>query len=608
MTTDTGLKTNEFLISGELVELRDTQSQIQDLNVKVTYGNEEIGIEELVSGKLSDGKFELIGTLDEPKEVTLTILKGDDAVNTTQFTLCPNAIVNVAVLSVTVYETVFTSFDRWPKEVALDHMYVYLKGYDHSSTDPERKFTITGDLSKFDDFHPELTAVWVRGRTYELDGSVTFRSFGVVLLEKGKFSIEGDIEEPMGVYIGIEDEFTSDNRYPGLTAILEPGVNYEIGTIGNTEELVVLADREGFHSKLVSDWMSDPDYIEFIEQQTLVVEELIATRNSEDGTNQDLEFTVEHSEKPSNETPTSTFADNNPPTDKCKHVDLSSILDDTGTVLTLTTLDELRYKIQDKRIEYFLPFIQNDDNLHLAWLAYELSSQEWIRDGDPVFGGFHSDGITVYDSFRYELDNQKLVVLEDLATKFSQEFVKVHITPKVELARRRVSLYENNKKVIPGRAAPPFTLITKDGESVSLDSVLQENELVLLNFWNRGCEPCIASIPSLRELYSDYHDEGFEIITVHLSSNAYHSVRILEENEIPWIDVIDTDRGDLKGWEAPIETSYRALGMGIVYDSAFATTPHGFLIDHEGCIVRRDLSTEELETALESRWSEESAE
>lgn len=67
----TDLQPNEFVITGELVGLGYKQSQDQDFYVKITHGSEETGIEELVSGKLENGRFELRGTVEFPIEVSL---------------------------------------------------------------------------------------------------------------------------------------------------------------------------------------------------------------------------------------------------------------------------------------------------------------------------------------------------------------------------------------------------------------------------------------------------------------------------------------------------------------------------------------------------------
>lgn len=592
----TGSELNKFVITGELVDLKNTQSQEQDLVVKVTYGSEETGIEELVSGKLENGRFELQGSIESSKEVILRVLAGETVVGYGEFLLQPNSKTRVEVLmNWSVYNK------------------VYVKGHEHSSIDSERKFTFTGDLSEFGGYHPELTEVFIDCVTYELDGSQTYTPFGPVLLDNGKFSIEGDIDGPTGVSVVIKDHSPSDSYPPlYLTAIFEPGVNYEIGTVGNSEEIVVLADQEGVHSKLITDWKADPEYLELLKQKDLAFEEFIKIQSTDDETKQELESDLEDNEEPTEETPTLTFSAINPAAPECQHVNLTPIPADTETGLAVPAgyerVEELQQQMTDKRIEFLLPTMQNDDDLAIAWLAYLLSGLEWARM-DPIFlRRWHSDGVLIYDASTYELDKQKISVLETLATKYNPDFVTKHITGKIERAFERVSLYQNNKKVIPGQPAPPFTLFTKDGESVSLHSVLQENELVLVNFWDSYCEPCIASIPDLKEMHSTYHAKGFEIIIVHLTRFTYRSRKGFEQNEFPWIDVIDSDNSDLKDWQAPIVTSYTQPGLGLVYETAYSAALNGFLIDGEGCIVQRDLSTEELENVLASRWSEDSAE
>ncbi len=237
-------------------------------------------------------------------------------------------------------------------------------------------------------------------------------------------------------------------------------------------------------------------------------------------------------------------------------------------------VEEFQEQLTDKRIESLLPIMQNSDDLDLAWMAFQLNP------------------------FGYDRDEEKLAALKGLATRFSEEFVEQHITPKIEQVAQRISVIKNDKTVVPGQLAPAFTLDNLEGDAVSLHNVLQENELVLVDFWASWCGPCIASFPALKEMYSTYQNEGFEIITVSIDSTLEDWQAGFEENELPWIDVIDAaDDGELKGWQAPMATAY-----GVNY------VPKGFLIDSEGCIVQRDLHTEELESVLAARWDEESAE
>lgn len=119
----TDLQPNEFMITDELVDLNEKQSLGQDFDVTVTYGSEETGIEELVSGKLENGRFELRGTVEFPIEVSLRVLAGETEVGSRKFLLQPNFRTRVEV-----------------RVTRSDYHRVLLKRYEHASTDLEYKF------------------------------------------------------------------------------------------------------------------------------------------------------------------------------------------------------------------------------------------------------------------------------------------------------------------------------------------------------------------------------------------------------------------------------------------------------------------------------------
>ena len=454
---------------------------------------------------------------------------------------------------------------------------------------------------------------------YELDGTRTNISYGPVLLDNGKLSIEDYIDEPIFCWVSFSEHSSySDKVILRLHAIVEPGVNYEIATVGNTEDIVFVADREGGHSKLITDWKTDPDYVELLEQ-------LETALSSEDETHQETESDTGDNEDQIEESSTSSYVVKNPPADECRHVDLSSVPEDmVGDLPEPAAGFEQRLKILDKQIELISTFLQNESDLQLAWLAYLISDFE--PGGYPHYDPFkfhvsvsmyEEFDIFFYDAFYgYEREPQQIAILEEMATKFSPEFVDRQITLRIGGTFESI-FFLNNRRVIPGRQAPPFTLSTQDGDSVSLHSVLQENELVLVNFWDLSCDPCIASFPALRELYSAYHDEGFEIITVYTGSPK-HWLKDFDDTKLPWIDVIDSE-GKVWAETGPTQTAYGVgdidanmyyLLRGIIPDDYGVTNvePNGFLIDSEGCIVQRGLTSEALENILATRWSEESAE
>jgi peroxiredoxin len=68
-------------------------------------------------------------------------------------------------------------------------------------------------------------------------------------------------------------------------------------------------------------------------------------------------------------------------------------------------------------------------------------------------------------------------------------------------------------KAPSGPKAPGFTLRTLDGDRVSLSDFAGE-KVVLLDFWSTTCDPCLAEMPELIELYRTKKGEGLEILAI----------------------------------------------------------------------------------------------
>ncbi len=66
-----------------------------------------------------------------------------------------------------------------------------------------------------------------------------------------------------------------------------------------------------------------------------------------------------------------------------------------------------------------------------------------------------------------------------------------------------------------------FTIPTLDGELLTLSEILEEKEMVLLNFWYTTCSHCLTELPWLNSAYNLSRFAGkFEMIAVHHSSMA----------------------------------------------------------------------------------------
>lgn len=94
---------------------------------------------------------------------------------------------------------------------------------------------------------------------------------------------------------------------------------------------------------------------------------------------------------------------------------------------------------------------------------------------------------------------------------------------------------------VEARVAPGFALETLDGDSLSLDDLV-DRKVVLVNFWASWCEPCKEEIPILIALHEQYGEQGFMVLGATVDDLPRDSRAFVEEMEIPYRSVITTPR------------------------------------------------------------------
>lgn len=75
-------------------------------------------------------------------------------------------------------------------------------------------------------------------------------------------------------------------------------------------------------------------------------------------------------------------------------------------------------------------------------------------------------------------------------------------------------------------SGPDFTFSTTDRDGKVWDeSAFSDYKLIMINFWEPWCGPCVREMPDLQKLYEQYKEDGFLIIGVYSSTDRESDVK-----------------------------------------------------------------------------------
>ena len=131
-----------------------------------------------------------------------------------------------------------------------------------------------------------------------------------------------------------------------------------------------------------------------------------------------------------------------------------------------------------------------------------------------------------------------------------------------------------------GKPAPDFTMNDPEGVPQKLSSYF--GSYLLIDFWASWCGPCRADNPEMVEIYTKYHDLGYNVLGVSLDQKEDRWLQAIMDDNLTWAHV-----SDLKGWKNEAAKLY-----------GVSSIPHTVLIDPNGVIIARGLRTKALDEKL----------
>lgn len=166
----------------------------------------------------------------------------------------------------------------------------------------------------------------------------------------------------------------------------------------------------------------------------------------------------------------------------------------------------------------------------------------------------------------------------DELRQYANELEPIHKKGYIEKVKEYITMLERTEI---GQPYINFTLNDTEDQSVTLSTLINDNQLVMVDFWASWCPDCRVENPNIVSIYNDYKDKGLEILSVSLDTNKDSWIKGINDDNLYWNNHVS----ELKGWNCAVSNAY---GVAFI--------PQNFLIDTNGIIVAKNLNGEELRT------------
>jgi len=152
---------------------------------------------------------------------------------------------------------------------------------------------------------------------------------------------------------------------------------------------------------------------------------------------------------------------------------------------------------------------------------------------------------------------------DDAAKACFKQFLK--ITSDDSPKRRRALRYIEEPELARARIAPSFTVITLEGQTISIEDL--QGKVVLIDFWPTWCEPCRAALPHVREIARKFQGQPLVVLSINVDNQEQTWREFVAKNEMTWPQYFD---GGVRG---PVSTLF-----------AVHAIPHTFTVDVDGVL------------------------
>lgn len=182
------------------------------------------------------------------------------------------------------------------------------------------------------------------------------------------------------------------------------------------------------------------------------------------------------------------------------------------------------------------------------------------------------------------LDGMLLAYLkqDDASSARFKEFLQ--LAPTSDTDYSRAQRYVERPELARSLMVPNFRFKTIDGKDVSLDELT--GKVVLMDFWATWCGPCVAFLPTVKEIAKRYSSQPFVVISVSLDSDDEKWRSFVSKNQMTWLQTRDGY------WDGKLAKSF---GVNAI--------PQTFTIDSDGVLQSHSIGDSDLDGVIHKQLS-----
>ncbi|MCV9387141.1 TlpA disulfide reductase family protein [Reichenbachiella ulvae] len=244
--------------------------------------------------------------------------------------------------------------------------------------------------------------------------------------------------------------------------------------------------------------------------------------------------------------------------------------------------DILKQTVYPLRGQLYSMLGQNDPNLgpQIGELGQRLEAAE-AKYRDTLIHAVKKMGpsIAVYPTTVRWNGDKDMAYYDQLASELSQKYDGLKVAEEINEKVRVLKQVSIGGKV--------SDIVAQDSTGTELTLYSNLGKYTLIDFWGSWCAPCRAESQSLNEMYSQYHDAGFEIFGFGVETRKDKWAQAIQKDNRNWINVSTLD-----GYKNEVSKEYSITSL-----------PKNFLVDENGIIIGKDLHGEELAAKLAELFS-----